>query len=45
MYQKLEERTVIVNGKAANVWDKDAYLDFFEAWQKRIPEACWIEDH
>ena len=45
MYQKLEERTVIVNGKAANVWDKDAYLDLFEAWQKRIPEACWIEDH
>ena len=45
MYRKLEERTVIVNGRAANVWDKDAYLDFFESWQNRIPEACWIEDY
>lgn len=45
MYRKLEERTVMVNGKAANVWDKDTYLDLFEEWQKRIPEACWIEDY
>lgn len=45
MYRALENQTVIINNKAVNVWDKDAYLDLFEEWQKRIPEACWIEDY
>lgn len=45
MYVKLEQNVRKVNGKATNVWDKDAYLELFEEWQNRIPEACWIEDY
>ena len=45
MFQRLEAKEKIYQGKSVNVWSKDDYLWLFEKWQSIIPERCWIEDY
>lgn len=45
MYQKLENETVTVENRELKLWNKNDYLWFFNQWQSKIPERCWIADY
>lgn len=45
MYQALENKKVIYNGRELSAWSATDYLWLFNEWQSRIPERCWIEDY
>ena len=45
MYQKLEEKKVIYEGRELSAWSANDYLWLFNKWQSVIPERCWIEDY
>ena len=45
MYQKLENETVKIGNREVKLWNKNDYLWFFNEWQSKIPERCWIADY
>jgi hypothetical protein len=45
MYQELEKKVVKLDDRNLKLWSKDDYLWFFNKWQSKIPERCWIEDY
>lgn len=45
MYQKLSDEKKTINGREVSCFSKDDYLWFFEQWQDKIPERCYIEDY
>lgn len=45
MYQRLSDKKKTLNGREVSCFSKDDYLRFFEEWQNKIPERCYIEDY
>ena len=45
MYQQLDTKTAVYNGREVKLWDSKDYLQAFTDWQGLIPERCWIEDY